>query len=41
MPSFYGLLEKIVSYITSYIDHMEIITLIFLGFPMAFCAFWF
>lgn len=39
MPNCNSLLQKI-SYITSYIDHMEIITLIFfLGFAMAFHSF--
>lgn len=35
------LLQKIVNCITSYIVHMEIITLVFfLGFAMAFHSFW-
>lgn len=36
----YCLLQKTVGYISS-IDHMGIITLIFLDFLVAFCAFWF
>lgn len=40
MPNCNCVLQKIGSYITNYIDLMEIITLIFLDFPMAFHPFW-
>lgn len=39
--NWYCLLQKTVGYITACIDHMVIITLIFLDFLMAFCTFWF